>query len=106
MGLLDTEKVWNSLVGNHNLDDFLKDPEAPFPAPSSLLSDKSEHEVIEIRNHLLATYFLYNTLYGLAHEIDLDHIRRLHHMILRDLPTEKVESDDGTFHDAGDFRKV
>lgn len=113
LGLYDTQKVWNSLRRNYNLDNFLKDPETPLPAPSSL-SDEPENEVIEIRNHLLATHFLYSTLYGLTHEIDLHHIKRLHRILLKDTPMEKIELEDDTFHankdeliqHAGDFRKI
>src|ERR1044071_7427121 len=36
LGLSDTQNIWDSLVRDYNLDDFLKDSEAPFPVPSSL----------------------------------------------------------------------
>ena len=110
IGLVETQKIWNSLGRNYDLDNFLKDPETPLPAPSSL-SDEPENKVIEIRNHLLATHFLYSTLYNITHEIDLSHIKRLQRILLKDIP---VELEDGKFHDnkdelnqyAGDFRKL
>ncbi|CAG8515697.1 10378_t:CDS:2 [Cetraspora pellucida] len=66
--------ILKRLTKNFSLNDFLKNIDMPLPAPSSL-SDKPENEVIEIRNHLLATYFLYNTFYELDHEINLDDIK-------------------------------
>ncbi|CAG8624127.1 30068_t:CDS:2 [Gigaspora margarita] len=88
--LAETQKVWNTLKKNFSLNDFLKNIDTPLPAPSSL-SDKPENEVIEVRNHLLATYFLYNTFYESGHEIDLDGIKTVHRIMLKDTSLERIE---------------
>ncbi|CAG8624024.1 3143_t:CDS:2, partial [Paraglomus occultum] len=111
LGLRETQRVWNSLNKNCNLGDFLKNQEMMLPAPN-ILSDKPEDEVIEIRNHLLATYFLYNNLYKCEHEIDLDSIKKVHRILLKDTPMEVIELEEDEAHDrslyqhAGEFRKV
>ncbi|CAG8762406.1 9953_t:CDS:2, partial [Cetraspora pellucida] len=102
--LAETQKVWNTLKKNFSLNDFLKNIDTPLPAPSSL-SDKPENEVIEVRNHLLATYFLYNTFYELDHEIDLDGIKTVHRIMLKDTSLERIEFGED-FQRAGEFRKT
>ncbi|CAG8454772.1 8323_t:CDS:2 [Scutellospora calospora] len=68
--------ILKGLTKNFSLNDFLKNIDTPLPALSSL-SDKLENEVIKVQNHLLATYFLYNTFYKLDHEINLDEVPAL-----------------------------
>ena len=98
------QKVWNLLKKNFSLRDFIKNIDIPLPAPSSL-SDKPEHEVIEVRNQLLATYFLYNTFYETEHEIGLDDIKMINRIILKDTPMERIEWDED-YQYAGEFRKM
>ncbi|CAG8599479.1 1564_t:CDS:2 [Acaulospora morrowiae] len=111
LGLKETQKVWNSLNKNCNLSDFLKNQEMLLPAPS-VLSDKPENEVIEIRNHLLATYFLYNISYKWKHEIDFDGIKKIHRILLKDTRVKIVKLEEGQAYDyslhqhAGEFRKL
>ncbi|CAG8478881.1 19908_t:CDS:2, partial [Gigaspora rosea] len=100
----EAQKIWNMLKKNFSLNDFLKNIDMPLPAPSSL-SDKLENEVIEVRNHLLATYFLYNTFYESEHEIDLDGIKIIHRIMLKDTLLERIELDEDYQH-AGEFRKI
>ncbi|RHZ62856.1 hypothetical protein Glove_334g33 [Diversispora epigaea] len=104
LGLEETQKVWNLLKNRFNLDDFLKNQKMPLPAPS-FLSVKPENEVIEIRNHLLATYFLYNTLYELEREIDFEDIKKIHRILLKDTRIERTELKEGYKH-VGEFRKL
>ncbi|CAB4427405.1 unnamed protein product [Rhizophagus irregularis] len=70
LGIIDTQKIWNSLKKNYNFDNIMTNWNIPLPAPSSL-SDKEENEVIEIRNHLIATYYLYNT-FGKFRKLSVD----------------------------------
>ncbi|CAG8437533.1 7141_t:CDS:10 [Diversispora eburnea] len=69
----------------------------PLPVPS-FLSDKIENEVIEIRNHLLATYFLYNTFYELEREIDFEDIKKIHRILLKDTQIKRAELKGDRIH--------
>jgi hypothetical protein len=77
--LADTEEIWNLLRKNYNLDDW-RNVEQPLPTPDLLL-EKPEN-VIEIRNHLLATHSFCNMLHELEHEIGLDDVKELHRIML------------------------
>ncbi|CAG8697890.1 7079_t:CDS:2, partial [Ambispora gerdemannii] len=101
-----SQTIWEKMNQDYNIDDLLEHEETQFPAPESL-SDKpeSEIEIIEIRNHLLATYFLYNTLFKLKQEINLDDIKKIHRILLRDTPQEEF-SVWGNIQKAGKFRTV
>lgn len=96
LGIIDTQKIWNSLKENYNFDNIMTNWNIPLPAPSSL-SDKEENEVIEIRNHLIATYYLYNTLYLARSKIDFDEIKRIHRILLKGTPMENAQLDDDDF---------
>ncbi|CAB4437585.1 unnamed protein product [Rhizophagus irregularis] len=115
LGIIDTQKIWNSLKKNYNFDNIMTNWNIPLPAPSSL-SDKEENEVIEIRNHLIATYYLYNTLYVTKKKIDFDEIKRIHQILLKGTPMENVQLNDYDFCEdkfqrefilhSGKFRKL
>ncbi|CAG8512843.1 17404_t:CDS:2, partial [Racocetra fulgida] len=100
--LLTSDDLPKTDVGEETLPKI--EVNTPLPAPSSL-SDKPENEVIEVRNHLLATYFLYNTFYELEHEIDLDGIKTVHRIMLKDTSLERIEFGED-FQRAGEFRKT
>ncbi|CAB5382143.1 unnamed protein product [Rhizophagus irregularis] len=52
--LSESQEIWDRLNKSYNLNNLLKNEK--FPPPSSISSsDKSEKEIIEVRNHLLAT---------------------------------------------------
>ncbi len=76
----------------------------PFPAPKSL-SDKPENEVKEIRNYLLATCFI-NDLVKLEHKINLDDIKDIHNIMLRDILLESYGFKDDDIQNVGEFRKA
>ncbi|CAG8766996.1 28701_t:CDS:2, partial [Dentiscutata erythropus] len=102
LAIQDTRGIWEKLKKN-NLDILLKDRKLPLPGPRSL-SDKSEYEVIEVRNHLLSTY-LVSKFAELEREINLDDIKDIHRVLLRDTPMEKFEWEDEINY-AGEFRKI
>ncbi|RGB23047.1 fido domain-containing protein [Rhizophagus diaphanus] len=104
LALVETQGIWKSLNKNCDLDRFLKNWEMPFPAPKSL-SDKPENEVMEIRNHLLAIYFI-NNLAKLEREINLDDIKDVHKIMLRDMPVGSYGFEDDDIQNIGEFRKV
>ncbi|RIB11166.1 fido domain-containing protein [Gigaspora rosea] len=98
----DTQVIWEKLKKN-NLDILLEDRKLPLPGPRSL-SDKPENEVFEIRNHLLATY-LVSKFAELEREINLDDIKDINRVLLRDTPMEKFEWEN-VINYAGKFRKI
>jgi hypothetical protein len=102
--IAEVREVWDSLEKKCNLDKLIEDPESKFPSPSSLSKSDKLNEVIEVRNHLLATHLLYSNLYNLQHEIYIDEMNEIHRILLKDLPTEKIESKDGKIQHAGEFR--
>ncbi|RHZ54283.1 hypothetical protein Glove_428g124 [Diversispora epigaea] len=106
LGSAESQSIWEKINQDYNIDDLLEPEETQFPAPESL-SDKSENEieVIEIRNHLLATYYLYNTLFKSKQEINLDDIKKIHRILLRDTPEEKFNVW-GRIQKAGKYRTV
>src|SRR5947209_12341051 len=105
LGVEETQVIWNSLKENHNLDNLCKNQELSLPAPRSL-SEKPKDEVIEIRNHLLATYLLHSDLFKLKQELDLDDIKKIHRIILKDTSKETVVLKNGSIQNAGEFREV
>ncbi len=102
IGIVESQEIWDKMSKNYNLDDLLKHEETQFPTPSSL-SRKSEIEVIEIRNHLLVTYFLYNHL--LKSEINIEDIKKVHRFMIKDTPQEKFDAW-GKIQQAGEFRTI
>ncbi|CAG8524285.1 1957_t:CDS:2 [Paraglomus occultum] len=55
----ESQIIWNN---NYSIAD-LQHEEAQLPEPKSLLDKPGkEIEVVEIRNHLIATHYIYNTL--------------------------------------------
>ncbi|CAB4410028.1 unnamed protein product [Rhizophagus irregularis] len=85
--LSESQEIWDRLNKSYNLNNLLKNEK--FPPPSSISSsDKSEKEIIEVRNHLLATYFIYNTMHKLNQEINIDGIKKVHRIMLKDTPME------------------
>ncbi|GBC06512.1 hypothetical protein RclHR1_00690002 [Rhizophagus clarus] len=115
LGIIDTQKIWNSLREKYILENIVQNWNMPLPEPSSL-SDKEENEVIEIRNHLIATYYLYNALYGTKKDIDFDDIKKIHRILLKNTPMENAQLNDDDFFDnrfqrefmprIGKFRKL
>ncbi|CAG8440149.1 9542_t:CDS:2 [Ambispora gerdemannii] len=89
---------------DYNFDDLLEPEKIQLPDARSL-SDKPENEVIEIRNHLLVTYYLNNKLLNLEREVSIDEIKRVHCILLKDTPQEKI-SVWGNIQEAGKFRTV
>ncbi|CAG8503505.1 4914_t:CDS:2 [Ambispora leptoticha] len=89
LGIEDSEKNSRRMNKDHNLDDLLEPEEIQLPDARSL-SDKSENKVIKIRNHLLATYYLNNKLHNLEREVNIDEIKRVHYILLKDTPQEKI----------------
>ena len=65
------------------------------------LFDQSENKVIEIRDHLLATCYL---IINLEWEASIDEIKRIHYILLKDTPTEKINVWGNI--QAGKFRTV
>jgi hypothetical protein len=62
LGSAESQIIWEKMNQDYNIDDLQHD-EAQLPEPKSLLDKPGkEIEVVEIRNHLLATHYLYNTL--------------------------------------------
>ena len=87
-----------------NQDYNIDDEEAQLPEPKSLLDKPGkEIEVVEIRNHLLTTHYLYNTLLKSEQEMNVDNIKKIHRILLKDTPQERV---DGKIQQAGMFRTV
>src|SRR5438128_9252484 len=72
---------------------------------SSTLSNEPESEVIEIRNHLLSNYFLSN-LVELEREINLNDIKNIQRIILKDTPKDQYKIGNNEILHAGEFRKV
>lgn len=106
LGITESQTIWERMNQDYNIDDFLEHEEAQFPAPEFLFDKfESEIEIIEIRNHLLATYFLYNTLLKSKQEINIDYISKIHRILLRDTPQEKFNTW-GSIQQAGKFRTV
>jgi hypothetical protein len=103
LGLAESRKIYNALtVFANNLDEMVEDPNE-IPSPQ-LLRLNNSNEVIEIRNHLLATHHL---MYGMSpskHELNLNDIKKIHRILLKDTPIENVESNNGTIHHAGELR--
>ncbi len=101
LGLAESREIFNALTGfANNLDEMVEDPNK-IPSPQLLRLNNSS-EVIEIRNHLLATHHL---MYGMSsRELNLDDVKKIHRILLKDTPVENVESSDGTIHRAGEFR--
>jgi len=90
-----------------NQDYNIDDEEAQLPEPKSLLDKPGkEIEVVEIRNHLLATHYLYNTLLLKSEqEMNVDDIKKIHRTLLKDTPQERVNLW-GNIQQAGMFRTV
>ncbi|GBB89496.1 hypothetical protein RclHR1_01620008 [Rhizophagus clarus] len=77
--LSESQEIWDRLR-NYDLDALLIHEK--FPLPSSISSsDKPEEEIIEIRNQLLATYFIYNKS---NKEINIEGIKKTHRITLKD----------------------
>lgn len=109
LDLAETRKIWNSLTELYDdLDELLKDDDLKNIPPPHLLSKTIvfKQNFIEIRNHLLATYLLYNKLYKLDREIDIGEIKRIHRILLKDTPKEIVEIVDHKIQRAGEFRSM
>ncbi|RGB24003.1 hypothetical protein C1646_773698 [Rhizophagus diaphanus] len=81
--LVETREIWKLLNKNCDLDHFLKNWRMPFPAPKSL-SDKPENE----------------------REINLDDIKDVHKIMLRDMPVGSYGFEDNDIQNVGEFRKV
>src|SRR4051812_25579714 len=61
----ESQSIWERMNQDYNIAD-LQHEEAQLPDPKSLLNKPGkEIEVIEIRNHLLVTNYLYGTLLNL-----------------------------------------
>ena len=105
LGSAESQIIWEKMNQDYNIDD-LQHEEAQLPEPKSLLDKPGkETEVVEIRNHLLATYYLYNTLLKSEQEINIDNIKKIHRILLKDTPQERVDAWSKIQH-AGMFRTV
>jgi hypothetical protein len=103
--LSESQEIWNKLNKNYDLDDLLEHEN--FPPPNSISSsNKSEKEIIEIRNHLLATYFIYNTSLKSNQKINIDGIKKVHRIMLKDTLMENFcpWGDRNNMQQAGKFR--
>ncbi|RHZ63489.1 hypothetical protein Glove_329g65 [Diversispora epigaea] len=107
LGIEESQTIWERMNQDYNIDDLLEKEGAQFPTPESLFDKpESEIDIIEIRNHLLSTYFIFNnTLFKSKPEIDIDNIKKIHRIILRDTPQEKFNVW-GNIQRAGKFRTV
>jgi hypothetical protein len=95
LGTSESLEIWDILNRNHNINNLLEYEKLP-PLSSFAFSDESENEIIEIRNHLLATYFVFNRLPKLKQqEISIDKIKKIHRIMLKDI---------NNIHKAGEFR--
>jgi hypothetical protein len=99
---IDSQSIWDRLnnSNDYNLSDIVDREELPVPKS---LSDKPDIQVIEIRNHLLATYYLYHVLLKSKWEINIDDIKKLHRIIMKDTPFEKIEMW-GRVQESGTYR--
>ncbi|CAG8456868.1 3427_t:CDS:2 [Diversispora eburnea] len=107
LGIEESQTIWERMNQDYNIDDLLKNEGAQFPIPESLLDKpESEIDIIEIRNHLLSTYFLFNnTELKSKTEINIDNIKKIHCILLRDIPQANF-SVWGKIQKAGKFRTV
>jgi hypothetical protein len=85
LDVVETQKIWDLLSKNYNLNDLLKNKEM---------------------YHLLVTYLLYNTLFKLKHEINLYDIKRIHNINLKDTLKDKYKLTENKIQHAGEFRMV
>ncbi|RIB21891.1 fido domain-containing protein [Gigaspora rosea] len=105
LGSAESLIIWEKMNQDYNIDD-LQHEDAQLPEPKSLL-DKAgkEIEVVEVRNHFLATHYIYNTLLKSEQEINIDNIRKIHRILLKDTPQERIDVW-GKIQQAGMFRTV
>ncbi|CAG8772063.1 30888_t:CDS:2 [Gigaspora margarita] len=105
LGSAESQIIWEKMNQDYNIDD-LQHEDAQLPEPKSLL-DKAgkEIEIVEIRNHLLATHYLYYTLLKSEQEINIDNIKKIHRTLLKDTPQERINVW-GKIQKAGMFRTV
>ncbi|CAG8644977.1 4124_t:CDS:2, partial [Paraglomus brasilianum] len=105
LGSAESQIIWEKMNQDYNIDDLQREG-AQLPEPKSLLDKPGkEIEVVEIRNHLLATHYLYNTLLKSEQEINIDNIKKIHHTLLKDTPQERVNAW-GKIQQAGMFRTM
>ncbi|CAH1765438.1 18123_t:CDS:2 [Entrophospora sp. SA101] len=105
LGSAESQIIWEKMNKDYNIDD-LQHEEAQLPEPKSLLDKPGkEIEVVEIRNHLIATHYLYNTLLKSEQEINVDNIKKIHRILLKDTLQERVNVW-GKIQQAGMFRTV
>nr|CAG8511433.1 6970_t:CDS:2 [Entrophospora candida] len=105
LGNAESQIIWEKMNKDYNIDN-LQHEEAQLPEPKSLLDKPGkEIEVVEIRNHLIATHYLYNTLLKSEQEINIDNIKKIHCILLKDTLQERVNVW-GKIQQAGMFRTV
>ncbi|CAG8789457.1 3326_t:CDS:2, partial [Dentiscutata erythropus] len=105
LGGAESQIIWEKMNQDYNIDD-LQHEEAQLPEPKSLLDKPgNEIEVVEIRNHLLATHYLYITLLKSEQEINIEFIKKIHRTLLKDAPQERIDVW-GKIQHAGMFRTV
>ena len=86
LGSAESQIIWEKMNQDYNIDDL-------------------QREVVEIRNHLLTTHYLYNTLLKSEQEMNVDDIKKIHRTLLKDTPQERVNLW-GNIQQAGMFRTV
>ncbi|CAJ0627401.1 2350_t:CDS:2 [Entrophospora sp. SA101] len=105
LGSAESQIIWEKMSQDYNIDDLQREG-AQLPEPKSLIDKPGkEIEVVEIRNHLLATHYLYNTLLKSEQEINIDNIKKIHRTLLKDTPQERVNVW-GKIQHAGMFRTM
>ncbi|RIA79679.1 fido domain-containing protein [Glomus cerebriforme] len=105
LGIAESQIIWEKINQNYNIND-LQHEEVQLPKPKSLLDKPGkEIEVIEIRNHLLITHYLYNIMLKSEQKININNIKKIHYIILKNTPQERVNVW-GKIQQAGMFRTV
>ena len=105
LGSEESQIIWEKMSQDYSIDDLQREG-AQLPEPKSLLDKPGkEIDVVEMRNHLLTTHYLYNTLLKSEQEMNVDDIKKIHRTLLKDTPQERVNLW-GNIQQAGMFRTV
>ena len=106
LGSAESQIIWEKMNQDYNIDDLQREG-AQLPEPKSLLDKPGkEIKVVEIRNHLLATHYLYNILLLKSEQkINMDNIKKIHCTLLEDTLHERISAL-GRIQQVGMFRTV